>query len=526
MATSKDNSLGYRTHVIGTAKPVLESRRIVLYNKYQFASNSDYSRISVYNLERIYSIVSASSLSLTLTREPGGKFEYKYSNKHTEGFNIIIYLSNFDNSPIGYTEFLRTQGKNRNINISIDLETTVEGDIEVKISNSLAPLRSSSSIERVFTGDNLWDFTASSEIKKEVQKILPNSKYTTHLTAFNRDSSMRNIYMLNFLLRQKNRNLELSKLDITRNIEADPFSLGFDKYQISYYENNLAFYTWKDNGQYCIISLTERNVFNRPIYYTRSDNASYTIPSQYKISYFAGHYIVCEDGTILDTLDNNRVVMEQKVGYRNIIDPLDPESKIYSLPLLTYESVYSHIPEIANIYLDLRNYMKTYSLNIIRKIGSWFILKRVLRGEVLYLLVNQSTRIYITEEDYKNMMILNDRVVMFEESDYFLLYFLDKGEYWTERARATKTGASLDIDRDLEILFCRGSEEDDIYRSYFIENKIERVFKSYPLHDSILNYFRKNYYDIEETTTIPKIIGACDGVIFFLTANKKFLEYL
>jgi hypothetical protein len=136
--------------------------------------------------------------------------------------------------------------------------------------------------------------------------------------------------MLNFLLRQKNRNLELSKLDITRDIEADPFSLGFDKYQISYYENNLAFYTWKDNGQYCIISLTERNVFNRPIYYTRSDNASYTIPSQYKISYFAGHYIVCEDGTILDTLDNNRVVMEQNVGYRNIIDPLDPESKIYT----------------------------------------------------------------------------------------------------------------------------------------------------------------------------------------------------
>ena len=51
MATSKDNSLGYRTHVIGTAKPVLESTRIVLYNKYQFASNSDYSRISVYNID-------------------------------------------------------------------------------------------------------------------------------------------------------------------------------------------------------------------------------------------------------------------------------------------------------------------------------------------------------------------------------------------------------------------------------------------------------------------------------------------
>ena len=169
--------------------------------------------------------------------------------------------------------------------------------------------------------------------------------------------------------------------------------------------------------------------------------------------------------------------------------------------------------------------MKTYGLNVVRKVGSWFILKRVLRGEVLYLLVNQSTRIYITETDYENMKVLNDRVVMFEESDYYLLYFLDRGEYWTERARATQHG-TLVLDDALEVLFCQGGDNDEEYREYFLDNKIERVFKSYPVHDSVLNSFRKNYYNTEESNAIPEIIGACDGILFFLTDDKKFLEYL
>ena len=84
--------------------------------------------------------------------------------------------------------------------------------------------------------------------------------------------------------------------------------------------------------------------------------------------------------------------------------------------------------------------------------------------------------------------------------------------------------SELTIDSRLEVLFCNGEEEDDLYRSYFNEGKIERIFKVYPVYDSILNLFRKNYYNTEENT-IPNIIGACDGIIFFLT-NDKLLKYL
>jgi hypothetical protein len=115
---------------------------------------------------------------------------------------------------------------------------------------------------------------------------------------------------------------------------------------------------------------------------------------------------------------------------------------------------------------------------------------------------------------------------MFEEDNYYLFYFLDEGEYWTERARATKPGTELSLDETLEVLFCHGGEDDDEYKNYFLTNKIERVFKSYPVYDSILNSFRKNYYNVEEFSTLPNIIGACDGVLFFLTKDKKFLEYL
>ena len=524
MATSRDISLGYRTHVVGTAKPVVESNRILLYNKYQFSSNSAYSRISVYNIERIYEIVSSSPLSLTLDKDQvDNKFHYRYSNSHTEGFNVIIYLSNFDNSPIGYTEFLRTQGKQRNINITIDLQTTIDGNIEVSLRNSLAPLRNSGSIERIFVGDNLWDFTSSNKIKSELENITPISKYTTHLTAFNRDHSTKNIYMSNFLLRQKEENLELNKIDITRFIEADPYVRGFNHYQISYYGDDLALYTWKDNGEYCIISLTTRNVFGTAYYYIRTDTASRIIPENYQISYFAGHYIVCEDGTILDTLNNDSVVIKGKPGYTNIIDPLDPKSNIYELPPLIYDTVFQYLPELSNIYLDLKSYMRTYSLKVDRKIGSWFIIKRVLRGEILYLLVNQCTRVYMTETDYKNLTIVNDSTFLIEEQDYYLMYLPGPGEYWTERARSIN-GGELVLDENLDVLFCIGREDDDLYRSYFNSGKIERIFKVFPVHDSILNLYRKNYYSMEENM-IPNIVGACDGLIFYLTEDK-LLRYI
>ena len=524
MATSKDISLGYRTHVVGTAKPIIESKRIILYNKYQFASNSAYSRISVYNIERIYEVVSSSSLSLVLDKNPeDNKFHYQYSNSNTEGFNVIIYLSNFDNSPIGYTEFLRTQGKQRNINIIIDLQTTVEGDIEVNLRNSLAPLRNTGSIERVFVGENLWDFTSSNKIKSELDKITPISKYTTHLTSFNKDYSSKNIYLSNFLLRQNGEELELSKIDITRFIEADPYVRNFDHYQFSYYGDDLALYTWKDDGEYCIISLTSRNIFGTAYYYLRTDTASRVIPENYQIDYFGGHYIVCKDGTILDTLNNDSVVVQGKSGYTNIIDPLDPKSNIYELPPLVYDTVFQYLPELSNIYLDLKSYMRTYSLRVERKIGTWFILKRVLRGESLYILVNQYSRIYLTETDYHNLTIINNSVFMIEEDNYYLVYFPEQGEYWTERARSTR-GGKLVMDSSLDVLFCTGEEEDELYRSYFNDGKIERVFKVYPIYDSILNLFRKNYYDIEENT-IPNIVGACDGIIFFLTKDK-LLKYL
>jgi hypothetical protein len=72
---------------------------------------------------------------------------------------------------------------------------------------------------------------------------------------------------------------------------------------------------------------------------------------------------------------------------------------------------------------------------------------------------------------------------------------------------------------------CHGGEDDDEYRQYFIDGDIARVFKSFPLYDSPLNYFRKNYYRTDEVT-IPRFIGTCDGILFFITSDNKYLEYI
>lgn len=561
MATSRDSSLGYKTYVVGTVKPVVESNKIIVYNQYYFKRNvPDYTNISLYNINRIYDLITTSyrnnqgrPVYALLTKPEGDDaFYYRYADfRGIEGFNVIIYLSNFDNSPIGYTVFLRTQGKDRNIRIKIDLESTVLGGIKVSLRNSLAPLRSANAIERVFTGDELWDYTSPKTIYSELSSITPIPGYTSHLTAFNNGNAKRNIYQTNYLVRRVDNNIELSKLGITKDLEINPFTTQFTNHQVSYFGDDLALYSWKkemyeEEGEekykllYSITSLTERNIFGRQIYYTPNldDDATAVIKDfSGDVDYFAGNYIVLKNGTILDISNNNNIVPGTDVsGYINFIDPLDPTCKIYSYNSITYNNVFQIIPELSWIYLNVKDYMRRYGIKVLRKIGSWFILKLITRNENTYILTNQNTLYHLTEEDYKNLIIVNDSVFMLKEDDYYLMYFLREGEFMTERYRALKRGTTIEIDTDLDVYFSNTNlvpsedneeeqkkyeadkQEDDTYRAYFTQNKIARIFKVFPVYDTVLDLFRKNYYEDEELT-VPDIIGGCDGLLFYIQDN-------
>ena len=102
---------GYSTYVIGNSSNISNSLEVILYNK-----NDNWDpklpKISLYNIEQVYSGLLTSSggnyirLNRTTPEEP-----FKYENNLPSGFTVIIYMSVIDNTPIGYTEFLNSQGK-------------------------------------------------------------------------------------------------------------------------------------------------------------------------------------------------------------------------------------------------------------------------------------------------------------------------------------------------------------------------------------------------------------------------------
>lgn len=53
-------------------------------------------------------------------------------------------MSVIDNTPIGYTEFLNSQGKGSNINIYISLDSSISSQIQINLSNSLDQLKNNS----------------------------------------------------------------------------------------------------------------------------------------------------------------------------------------------------------------------------------------------------------------------------------------------------------------------------------------------------------------------------------------------
>ena len=68
----------------------------------------------------------------------------------------------------------------------------------------------------------------------------------------------------------------------------------------------------------------------------------------------------------------------EKTKKTQFVDYLDKRCNVYDLPTFyTSSTIFKYIPEINNIYLDLDNYLKSSSIIIQSKIGSWFVLKRL-----------------------------------------------------------------------------------------------------------------------------------------------------
>ena len=205
------NNLGYTTHILSTIKSVTECKRILVYNRNSFINDPNYSRLTLYNINEIFNnvLINSSNMSnngynnncLLINRRiddeedmSNNPFPYVCNNLRTpNGFNIIIYLSNVDSSPVGYTEFVNTQGRISDL-IDIYLKFDINGiNLEILISNSLYKIEDT--LTKDFIGTELNKYTSNFVIESDINNTLKDSKYTTHLSSYFNINCKDNIYL-------------------------------------------------------------------------------------------------------------------------------------------------------------------------------------------------------------------------------------------------------------------------------------------------------------------------------------------
>lgn len=504
------NTLGYSTHILGTVKSVMESLTIVLYDRYSIKKEGGYNKISLYNLEKVYEVVMNSPSHLVLNKdEEAGCFKYLYTNPNlSKGFNVIIYLSNSDNSPIGYTEFTNTQGTERDINIFLNLKAAVE-DFDIILKDSL---ESAAIIERNYIGTRQNEYTSANSILDAVRESVSRQMYTKHVSqTFLFDDSCS--ILLDSGIVKHTDETELSnlknfyKLDIVRNVDYNPMRYDFTNFDVSSFGDDVVLYSW--NGlNYCASSLKNKNAFGDLIVYTKSNRGYHTIlkdsaDDDLTILYSAGKYLVCR-------LVKNR---RSKIKIYNIItrkwvtdlsnacnfvDPLEVNGKVYDIPDVFYSSsIYKYLPEISNVFYE---FGPQEAISVIRKIGNWVAFNKTIFGKKVVLLSGVESTLFLTQEEFDRLIVLNDVALIIKDSDKFRLYYSNCDTIYTE-----------------DVLDMIGEENSKGLKSDCIT-----IGKEEELLDCEFSKFRKNAY--LSSSKLSNIVCGYRGLIFY--ENNNYINYL
>lgn len=518
--------LGYNTYILGTTKNVLDCLRIVLYNKSEVAVD----KISLHNINTVYNDVIKSEKYLRLVR-PGTTdlFEYSASNGVIPGFDVIIYLDNSDLTPIGYTEFLNVQGVERNITISLSFETKVGENPDIILINSLSQLQGSST-KRDFIGEKLWEYTSAGKVKEGIETGYP--RYTTHLSSLKYGSDVCNIFLDYGAI---GKDMNLLKLDVSKGIDINPYRLDWSRYQLGYYGLDMVLYTWKDNI-YSVYSITKRNKFGNPLSYTPSTVGYYSLPvfdksKTQEIVNFSGKYIVVSVGSEYKLFD---ITTQRWVEFGDksfVLDQWDYKDTITEIPkLLNYENVFSYLPDMSNVYLDLKKHSDRYSIAIVRKINSWYVLRQKITNSRGLLVYTNSSSVMYTNDSLTDLpMIFNDQLIVSKDTEInsgklYYTIFTGGGEWYTEKARQTLDGGTLEYDPQLGIMFCNtgDTEKDEAQRKRYLSGEIKIVWEDDELYNSFFAGWRRNV--LPKSSGIPRLIGSLSGLIFYIDEN--YLNYI
>lgn len=489
----------YNNYISGSVSQVSGCLEIILYNKSNFSE-----RISLYNLEDFYlsNLIRTSTKYARITRKEvwneGVNVPFEYKKLLPDGFNVIVYISSVSNSPVGYSEFVNTQGVGVTLDITINISRVLKGEIEIELSNKLV----GKDLSKNYLGDEPYNYVTQKEIK--------SNKYRNLFTS-NTGRTESDIY--SFIIgssgiTSKN---ESWRLKVNKEVEINN---SFLNYNVCFYDGNLVLAAWteKNYGLYSLIG----------------DNPSIMGTTTKKIKRIEGRYYFDTD-EVLRYLETEEEVT--KKNNKLVCDFLDQHCKVYDLPVFYSRStIFKYIPEINNIYLDLNNYLKSSQVNIYAKIGSWFILSREYSGTNIYTAISPTSVINMAEEDLDLALFVGDQTMILcepgESLNYYLVYNIFGKELTTERARAILYNGRLD-QRELEgneeynFLYCfLDTEEDDIhFEEYYGDNGLVYViYETEDLSNTILEKYRRNVYP--SCKGIPQLIGSYCGLIFYRIGSK------
>lgn len=534
------DNLGYNTYVLGTIKAVTESKKIIVYDRNVFKSADNYSRLNLYNLSDIFFDLLYEGNGVynehcfVIERSDNNEdtpFVYDCSNSSTgtSGFNIIVYISG-DNTPTGYTEFINTQGRLSEY-IWIYLRFKIEvNSIELKLNNSL--YKSRNRLSRSFLGTEISKFPSSSQVRSRINKIPKDQKYTSHLSNFLRPNNTSNIFLYDRTILQDG---SITKIDLIH--DANIFDgEEYSNYQIGYYQDTIVLYAWTfvddDIGYYYrITSLLDQVDYKCTRRIEGGELKDIVTPYSNKevskeLLYGAGKYLVFKIsytyGGIVALFDTSNDSWIYSDNPNVVVDPFDKKSIIHELPkytsIQTYDTALDLFPEVSDIFLDLKEYMKrSHCLDIVKKFGDWFVIRDYsVKNVVLYLFTCPSMSVYMTLDEYRNCTIINNNTLIINDSDYYIVYHgPQKQTYYTEKARCIINKKPL---TDIELGNNTIKVCDNSYIDKYRNSEIAIVFKNLPIYNSILDSYRRQptyTYEVPD-----KIIGAMGGIIYYIKNNS------
>lgn len=487
----------YNTYISGTVGDLVRCTKIILFNKKNTTSviiNGKkvlLPRISLVNLKDLWAKLEADEekryIEGNINVDEGAFFFESEDLNSIGGFYDIIYINSLDNSPVGYTDFFRVQGKSTasELKISLNFLSDIKGDLEINIENTVSKY---SFTAADFIGEDVWKYTSPKNINSWLESTKKKDLYSTHL------SSDKPNYLSNTFV-NKGHGYGLKLLN---NIDIDPYDVGFKKFKVGYYKSDIVLYSWV-GIKYRIISLTTSNNFGNPFEYTIS-GTGYVKPvginSDIEISYFSDKYICLTDNSIYD-IEKECLLGNLDLDYYYVMDRSGLSQKITKIPITADSTdILNYCPEVSTLSLYCPKY-----LNQLTEIkGNWYLF----RDGDHFILSGLMSAIKIPSDKINNILLINSRtiwVVEYEDDNIVLYIYNSPGQFSIEKSLA-----------DDEFVWRKNPDKEIIISTTdeaFSLSKLSE-YKRGPIPDSISGL---------------RFIDALDGLVLY-TLNNKILRYL